>query len=398
MVLAGGEGQRLHPLTSGRAKPGVRFGGAYRMIDFTLSNCINSGMRRIHLLTQYASTSLSRHVRRTWASRLSDDMDEFVDFVPPQRLFADRWYAGTADAIFQNMFILQEERPENVVLLSGDHAYKMDYSHMLDYHVSTGADLTISALSVPRAKGTQLGVLGVDGNGQVVSFLEKPEDPPGMPGDPSLTLANMGVYIWQTRALAEAVSEDSRTNSTHDFGRDVIPQMLAAGRPVYKYEFQPAGRSPHPYWRDIGTIESYWQAHMDLVAPVPELDLYDDTWPTYTYKPPLPPAKIICGPNNSQAQVHESLLSSGCIVCGAILRRSVLSPGVRVDPAASVYECVLADDVTVGEGASLNRVIVDEGVAIPPGYRIGHDQQEDAKKFVVTEAGITVVPRRVVFD
>ena len=397
MVLAGGEGQRLHPLTSGRAKPGVRFGGTYRMIDFTLSNCINSGMRRIHLLTQYASTSLSRHVRRTWASRLSDDMDEFVDFVPPQRLFADRWYAGTADAIFQNLFILQEERPEAVVLLSGDHAYKMDYSLMLDYHNEVGADLTISCLTVPRNQASQLGVMAVDQEHRVTGFLEKPADPPGMPEDPEMSLANMGVYIWKTAALVEAISADSRTNSSHDFGRDIIPAMVAAERPVHTYQFAPAGRSPHPYWRDIGTLESYWQAHMDLVAPVPELDLYDETWPTFTYKPPLPPAKIVSGENSRQARVTDSLLSAGVIICGADVHRSVLSPGVRVDDLANVCECILMDDVVVGKGAALKRVIVDEGVVIPDGYKIGFDPEEDARKFVVN-AGITVVPKRVVLD
>lgn len=397
MVLAGGEGQRLHPLTSGRAKPGVRFGATYRMIDFTLSNCINSGLRRIHLLTQYASTSLSRHVRRTWASRLSDDMDEFVDFVPPQKLFADRWYAGTADAIFQNLFILQEERPEAVVLLSGDHAYKMDYGAMLDYHYTTGADLTISCLSVPRESASQLGVMAVDAEHRVTDFLEKPAAPPGTPSDPTRSLANMGVYIWKTAALAETISADARTNSSHDFGRDIIPALVKAGRPVYAHQFQPAGRSPHPYWRDIGTLESYWQANMDLVAPVPELDLYDSSWPTFTYKPPLPPAKIVCGPSGRQAVVTDALLTAGVIICGADVERSVLSPGARIDPLASVSECVLMDDVVVGEGASLKRVIVDEGVVIPPGYRIGHDPEEDARKFVVS-SGITVVPRRVVLD
>ncbi|MCE5239632.1 glucose-1-phosphate adenylyltransferase [bacterium] len=395
MVLAGGQGQRLHPLTSQRAKPGVRFGGTYRMIDFTLSNCINSGLRRIHLLTQYASTSLTRHVRRTWSARLSDDLDEFVDFVPPQRLGADRWYAGTADAIFQNLFVLQEERPAVVVLLSGDHAYRMDYSGMLAYHEEQGADLTIAALTVPRESARQLGVLDVDDSGRVVGFLEKPAEPPGMPGRPEVALANMGVYIWRTPALVEAVSADARTKNTHDFGRDVIPTAVQQGRAVYMYEFADPARSANPYWRDIGTLESYWQAHMDLVAPVPELDLYDDRWPIYTYKPPLPPAKVVCGAGSRPASVSDCLLTGGCIISGATVNRSVLSPGVRVDAGAEVTESVLMDDVTVGEGASLSRVIVDEGVHIPPGFRIGHDPEVDARRFVVT-SGITVVPRRVV--
>lgn len=396
MVLAGGEGQRLHPLTSARAKPGVRFGATYRMIDFTLSNCINSGLRRIYLLTQYASTSLSQHVRRTWSSRLSDDMDEFVEIVPPQKIFANRWYAGTADAIFQNLSILQEERPEAVVLLSGDHAYKMDYSAMLDFHTQRGAELTICCLSVPRQTATRLGVLTVDETDRVVDFLEKPEAPTASPGDAEHSLANIGVYIWQTAALAAAVSADARSNSAHDFGRDIIPAMVQAGRPVYAYPFRPAGDSPHPYWRDIGTLESYWHAQMDLVAPVPELDLYDATWPIFTYKSPLPPAKIVCGEGGRQAVVTDSLLSSGVIVCGGAVNRSVLSPGVRVDPSVQVDECILMDGAVVGEGASLRRVIVDEGVVIPAGYVIGHDAVGDAKRFVVSE-GITVVPRRVQF-
>lgn len=397
MVLAGGEGQRLHPLTSQRAKPGVRFGGTYRMVDFTLSNCINSGLRRIHLLTQYASTSLSAHVRRTWSSRLSDDLDEFVDFVPPQRLFADRWYAGTADAIFQNLFILQEGRPEAVLLLSGDHAYKMDYSAMLAQHEARQADLTIAALPVPRPSATQLGVMAVDTQGRVNGFLEKPADPPGMPGNPEVALANMGVYIWRTRALVEAITGDARTKSTHDFGRDIIPAMVRQGRAVYMHQFADPGGSAHPYWRDIGTLESYWQAHMDLVAPVPELDLYDPHWPIYTYKEPLPPAKVVCGESQCISEVSDSLLSAGCIVCGASVQRSVLSPGVRVETSAQVNESVLMDDVVVGPGASLHRVIVDEGVRIPAGFRIGHDPEEDSKRFVVT-SGITVVPKRVVLE
>lgn len=397
MVLAGGEGQRLHPLTASRAKPGVRFGGAYRMIDFTLSNCINSGLRRIHLLTQYASTSLARHVRRAWGPRLSDDMDEFIDFVPPQRLFADRWYAGTADAIFQNLFILQEERPEVVLLLSGDHVYKMDYGRMLAQHFETGADLTIAAFMVPRKAATQLGVLHADAQGRVVDFIEKPADPPGLADNPQWALVNMGVYAWRTEALVEAVVADARTNSTHDFGRDVIPKLVQEKRPLYIYRFSDPAESPQPYWRDIGTLESYWQAHMDLVAPLPQLDLYDPSWPLYTYVPPLPPAKIVSSGAEDKAVVHDSLLSAGCIVSDARVIRSVLSPKVRVDAGAEINESVLMDEVTVGAGAALQRVIVDEGVQIPPGYRIGFQPEEDARRFVVV-AGITVVPRRAIFD
>lgn len=398
MVLAGGEGQRLHPLTSGRAKPGVRFGGAYRMIDFTLSNCVNSGLRRILLLTQYASSSLTRHVRSAWAAHLSDEMGEYVDLVSPQRIFADRWYAGTADAIFQNMFILQEERPDYVLVLSGDHAYKMDYSRLLAFHQEKQASLSISCLTVPRLEARQLGVLKVDGEGRVVDFLEKPDDPPGLPDNPEYALANMGVYAWSTPALVEEVSADARLASSHDFGRDLIPAMVAAGKRVYAYPFVAAGRGPQDYWRDIGTLESYWQAHMDLVAPIPELDLYDSTWPIYTHSPSLPPAKVVCGPDFSECAVRNSLLSSGCIASGAEVCRSVLSPRVRVNSGAEVFESIILDEVIVGENARLNRVIVDEGVVIPPGYRIGFEAEEDEARFVVAGQGIVVVPRRVILD
>jgi glucose-1-phosphate adenylyltransferase len=398
MILAGGEGQRLHPLTATRAKPGVRFGGTYRMVDFTLSNCVNSGLRRMHLLTQYASTSLSRHVRRTWGPRLSDDMDEFVDFVPPQKIFSDRWYAGTADAVFQNLFLLQEERPDHVLLLSGDHAYKMDYSLMLDYHVQREAELTISCLSVAREAARQLGVVQAEADGRVVGFVEKPAEPPGLPEDPTRSLVNMGVYIWRTDALVKLVSDDARTPSGHDFGRDLLPAMAAAGRAVHAYPFVGAGRNPSRYWRDIGTIGSYWEAHMDLVAPLPELDLYDPDWPIYTYKAPLPPVKVACAPDHPAAEIFNAVLCAGSIISSARISHSVLSPGVMVQPDAEIVESVIMDDVTVGEGARLNRVIVDEGVTIPPGYEIGFDHERDAERFVVAEPDITVVPRRAALD
>lgn len=398
MILAGGEGQRLHPLTAGRAKPGVRFGGTYRMIDFTLSNCVNSGLRRIHLLTQYASTSLSRHVRRTWGPRLNDDMDEYVDFVPPQKTFADRWYAGTADAIFQNLFLLQEERPDAVLLLSGDHAYKMDYSTLVGYHFAREADITMSALEIPREQATQLGVLHTDEDNRVVNFLEKPADPPGLPDKPDRALVNMGVYVWRTEALVAEIIADARTSSSHDFGKNILPAMAAAGKPVFAFPFVGAGSNPNSYWRDIGTIGSYWEAHMDLVGPMPELDLYDPEWPIYTYKAPRPPAKVCADPGTGCPEVCNCLLTAGDVVSGAKVRDTVLSPGVRIMPGAEVTESILMDDVVVGAGARLHRVVADEGVVIPPGYEIGFDCARDAEKFVVAEPGITVVPKRAALD
>ncbi|NLJ37100.1 MAG: glucose-1-phosphate adenylyltransferase [candidate division WS1 bacterium] len=397
MVLAGGEGQRLVPLTNTMAKPAVRFGGAYRMIDFTLSNCLNSGLRRVYLLTQYASGSLNTHVRRGWSPLLSDDLGEFLDVMPPQKIFADRWYAGTADAVFQNLPLLQHERPEHVLLLSGDHAYKMDYSLMLKQHRDTGAALTIACVPMPRRQCTQLGVVSIASDGRIEAFLEKPDDPPPTGDNPDMSLVNMAVYVWQTEALVRHVVDDSRADSSHDFGKDIIPAMVRAGEPVYAYRFRAAGQTGMDYWRDIGTLESYWEANMHLLDAHPPLDLYDQSWPIFTHRPVAPPARVSAVKSTSDDCLADTIVSAGCLIRDAQVRRCVLSPGVTVD-GASVEESILMDNVTVQPGARLHRVIVAEDVTVPAGTIIGRDRGRDATQFVVTESGVTVVPTRIVLD
>ncbi len=393
MVLAGGEGHRLHPLTRRRAKPAVRFGGSYRMVDFTLSNAVNSGYRRLYLLTQFAASSLHKHVRRGWVPIFSDALDEFIEVVPAQRMAGDRWYAGTADAIYQNLFILQEERPALVLVLSGDHAYKMDYRRMVAQHLETGAALTIASLKLPLADCTALGVLAVDSNRRVVGFAEKPAHPAPLPDDPAHALVSMGVYVWQTEQLVRRVADDATRDTTHDFGRDIIPAMVSQDAAVYAYHFDQCPTGGQAYWRDIGTLDAYWQANMELVDVVPELNLYDQDWPIYGDRGHSPPAKTVHG---ALAAVTDSLVSAGCIISGARVERSILSPDVYLHREATVTEAVILDGAEIGRGARLRRAIVDEGVRIPDGFAIGVDRAEDEKRFVVSEAGITVVPQGII--
>ena len=393
MVLAGGEGQRLYPLTRRRAKPAVRFGGDYRMIDFTLSNCVNSGFRRLFLLTQFAASSLHRHIRQGWIPLLSDAVGEFVETVPAQRMAGDRWYAGTADAIYQNLFILQDERPPLVLVLSGDHAYKMDYRPMVAEHLAQDAVLTIACLKLPRAECSAFGVLQVDEQWRVTGFQEKPADPMPVPGDPESSLVSMGVYVWRTEELARRVADDATRNSSHDFGKDIIPAMVADGATVLAYPFAEAPGGGKAYWRDIGTLDAYWQANMDLVNVVPELDLYDQNWPIYTARAHYPPAKTVHG---DLAAVTDSLMASGCIISGAHVHQSVLSPIVYVHRGADVSESILLDGVEIGRDARLRRAVVDEGVQIPDGFSVGYDRAEDEKRFLVTEGGVTIVPQGVI--
>ncbi len=389
MLLAGGQGQRLYPLTKRCAKPALRFGGAYRIIDFTLSNCINSGVRRIYVLAQYAATSLLRHIRQGWVHLFVDALGEFIEVVPPQQIASDRWYAGTADAVFQNLIILQQEKPDLVLLLSGDHAYKMDYRDMIRYHLEKDAVLTIACQPTPREKAKQLGVMEVDADGRVRRFLEKPPEPPEMPDLPGFSLVNMGVYVWDTPTLARYVAKDATQPTSHDFGRDIIPAMVEAGDRVFAYPFVDEETGEPAYWRDIGTIENYWESHMDLVATVPELDLYDQSWPLYTARGHLPPAKTTLG---DKAQLIDSLVCDGCVVAGARVVRSVLSPGVRVEEGAEVVESIIFDNVYIGRGARIYRAIIDQDHEIPDDYTIGIDHDEDRKRFVVSDGGLTIVP------
>ena len=394
MILAGGEGQRLYPLTRTRAKPAVRFGGAYRIIDFTLSNCLNSGLRRIYLMTQYAATSLQRHLRTAWSPMLTEELGEFIEMLPPQRLFADRWYAGTADAVFQNLMVLQEERPPRVFLLSGDHIYKLDYAELFTRHEQAAAELTVACVPRPRAEARQFGVMQVDDDGRVIGFQEKPDDPAPMPGNPDYSLVSMGVYLWNTETLVRRVAGDATQSGSHDFGKNIVPAMVAAGEPVYAYFFQDPSGAPS-YWRDIGTLDGYWETTLDLVSPLPQLDLYDPAWPVYGSRRRRPPAKIVSG---ETLAVEDSLLAPGCIVSGATVKRSVLSPGVVVETGALVCESIIMDDAVIGAGAQVCRAILDEGVRVPPDYQIGLDPRRDRRHFVVTDSGIAVVPLGAMLD
>jgi len=396
MILAGGQGQRLLPLTRRRAKPAIRFAANYRIIDFTLSNCVNSNLKRVHLLTQYAATSLHRHIQQGWSDLFVEELGEFVDTVPPQKIFGDRWYAATADAIYQNLFILQEERPPWVFVLSGDHAYKMDYKLMLQQHIATNAQLTIACQPLPRQQCTELGVVETDQSGYIIAFEEKPSEPKPIPTNPDYSLVSMGVYLWDTEELARQVAQDATTDSSHDFGRDIVPRMVEQESPIMAYQFTGSPSGESAYWRDIGTLDSYWQSNMDLLEPSSELDLYNQQWPIYSHRCQQPAAKI-AGPA-ADGSLEKCLISPGCIISSARLRRSLLSPGVCIEEDAKVTESILMDNVHVGPGVQLHRVIVDEEAEIPAGCTIGLDCAEDEKRFVVTPSGITVVPSGAIFD
>ncbi len=389
MILAGGQGQRLLPLTRRRAKPAIRFAANYRIIDFTLSNCVNSNLKRVNLLTQFAATSLYRHIQQGWSGLFVEELGEFIDTVPPQKIFTDRWYAATADAIYQNLFILQEQRPPWVFVLSGDHAYKMNYQLMLKQHLASGAQLTIACQPLPRQQCTDLGVVETDQSGHIIGFEEKPAEAKPMPTNPDHSLVSMGVYLWNTEELARQVAQDATTDSSHDFGRDIVPGMVEQGSPIMAYQFTSSPGGGPAYWRDIGTLDSYQQSNMDLLGLSPELDLYDEQWPIYSQRGQYPAAKIAS--SEAEASLEECLISPGCIISGARLRRSLLSPGVYVAQGAEVTESILMDNVSVGPDAQLHRVIVDEEVEIPAGYAVGLDRARDEKKFIVTDSGITVV-------
>jgi len=391
MVLAGGEGERLYPLTRDRAKPAVFFGGIYRIIDFTLSNCANSGLRMIYLLTQYRSLSLDRHVKLGWAI-FNAELGEFVYTVPPQQRMRTQFYQGTADANFQNIYTLQAEKPRYVVILSGDHVYKMHYGHLLASHVEKQADLTVACVPVPKAEATSLGVAQVDQDRRMIGFEEKPADPKTLPDDPEMALCSMGVYVFTTEVLVRAVIEDSRQDTEHDFGRNIIPSIIGASR-VFAYDFRDEHTGEPAYWRDIGSLDSYYEANMDLVAIQPKFNLYDDKWPVRTHMEQCPPAKTVLCSMHPNAGVIDSLVSGGCIISAARVTRSILSPHVRMERDAEVTDSILFPDVSVGEGAKLRRTIVDRGAQIPPGACFGYDAEQDRRRVTVTPGGVAVIPR-----
>ncbi|MBI3249462.1 MAG: glucose-1-phosphate adenylyltransferase [Deltaproteobacteria bacterium] len=397
LVLAGGQGERLYPLTRDRAKPAVPFGGIYRLLDFTLSNCLNSGLRKMHVLTQYKSHSLARHLKLAW-SHLPNEMGEYVELVPPQQRTADRWYEGTADAVFQNIYLLERERPRYVVILGGDHIYKMDYSEMLAAHIENGADLTIACTEVPRAEASRFGVMGVDDQWRIRRFREKPEDPDSLPGNPELALASMGIYIFNTDRLVREVIENAKQESSHDFGKNIIPRMLATERKVYAFPFRDRNSHSGKYWRDIGTLDSYFDATMDLVSVSPVFNLYDTEWPIRTYQPQAPPAKTVFHGGERQGEVLDSLIGNGCIVSGGRVVHSVLSPRVFVHSWAQVEDCVIFDNVEIGRHTKIRRAIIDKDVKIPPGEVIGYDLEKDRQRFTVTDNGIVVIPKGMVIN
>jgi len=394
IIMAGGKGERLFPLTRDKAKPVITFGGIYRILDFTLSNCLNSGIRRIYVLSQYGSFSLDQHLRQAW-DVMHPDLGEFIYSMPPQQIMVNRWYRGTADSIYQNLNLLERERPRQVIILSGDHVYKMDYLEMMKFHLNRGADLTVAAVMVPRAEGGSFGILKVNAAGEVENFLEKPQDPPGLPDNPDFSLVSMGVYIFKAEVLvAEVIKDAKKKTSKHDFGGDIIPQMVGRKK-VYAYNFQDRATGAPRYWRDIGLLDAYFKAHQDLMGQTPVFELFDPDWPVRGRPQLDPPSKYVGA--GSRVTVEDSLIASGCVIEGAVVR-SVLSPRVRVGAGATVSETVLWDGVEVGAGARIQQAIIEEGVRVPPGFIIGLDHKRDAQRFHVTDNGVVVVPNNAIME
>jgi glucose-1-phosphate adenylyltransferase len=390
ILLAGGAGERLYPLTRDRAKPAVFFGGPYRIIDFTLSNCINSGLRRIFIATQYKSLSLNRHIRMGW-SIVSEELGEFVEILPPQKRVSEHWYQGTADAVYQNAYSIVQESPHQVIVLSGDHVYKMDYAKMLRFHKERGASMTLAAIEVPLQDASRFGVLSVDQNDRVIGFIEKSPNPPSIPGSPGLALGSMGIYIFDTDVLLKALEADATRSTSHDFGKDIIPALIAE-LPTYAYHFYDENKKASKYWRDIGTLDAFYDANMDLCGVDPEFNLYDPEWPMRTYQPQAPPAKFVFAEKGRRAgEALDSIISPGCIISGSRVMGSVLCPNVRVHSYGEIEQCILMPGVRVGRHARIRRAIIDRDVLIPRGAVIGFNPEEDRKRHTVTELGVVVV-------
>jgi glucose-1-phosphate adenylyltransferase len=399
-VLAGGRGSRLKELTDARAKPAVYFGGKTRIIDFALSNALNSGIRRIGVATQYKAHSLIRHLQRGW-NFFRPERNESFDILPAsQRVSEHQWYEGTADAVYQNADIIEPYGPEYMVILAGDHIYKMDYELMLQQHVDSGADVTIGCLEVPRMEATGFGVMHVDAKDVIIDFVEKPADPPGIPGNESMALASMGIYVFHTKFLMEMLRKDAADpQSSRDFGKDIIPYIVKNGKAVahrFNQSCVRAESETHAYWRDVGTVDAYWQANIDLTDIVPELDLYDGNWPIWTYAEINPPAKFVHDVDGRRGQAISSLVSGNCIISGGALNRSLLFTGVRVHSYSSLDHAVVLPEVTVHRNARLSNVVVDRGVEIPEGLVVGEDPELDAKRFRRTESGICLITRSMI--
>ena len=394
MVLAGGRGSRLHQLTDWRAKPAVPFGGKFRIIDFVLSNCVNSGIRRIGVATQYKAHSLIQHIQRGW-SFLNGQFGEFVDVLPAQQRVEELWYQGTADAVFQNLDILRDLNPEYMLILAGDHVYKMDYGKLLAFHAKTKADMTVACIEVPLEDAKAFGVMGINEEARVVDFNEKPANPTAIPGRPDRALASMGIYVFNTRFLYEQLIRDAdNPRSSHDFGKDIIPHLIESRYRVYAQNFDDSCvklDNGVPYWRDVGTIDAYWEANMELTKVIPDLNMYDKKWPIWTYQEQLPPAKFVFDDETRRGQAVDSLVSGGCIISGATVRRSLLYSNVHVHSFSNVEDSVILPNVSVARNVTLKRVLVDKNCIIPEGLTVGVDHEEDAKRFFVSERGVTLI-------
>ena len=392
LILAGGRGSRLKQLTLWRAKPAVPFGGKFRIIDFVLSNCVNSGIRQIGLITQYKAHSLLLHVQKGW-SFLRGEFGEFVELLPAQQRIESSWYAGTADAVYQNLDIIRSHGPEFVVILAGDHIYKMDYGPMIAYHVSREADLTVGCIEVPVDQAKGFGIMSVDDEQRITCFTEKPECPQCIPGKPDKALASMGIYVFDTGFLFEQLLADAdNPESSHDFGHDIIPSVIGNHR-VFAYPFYASGDGVHKeaYWRDVGTVDAYWLANQELIGVSPELNLYDEEWPIWTYQEQLPPAKFVFDDDDRRGMAVDSMVSGGCIISGACIRHSLLFSHVRVNSYSEVTDSVVLPDVVIGQRCRIHRAIIDKGCRIPDGMQIGMDTDEDRRRFYVSEQGVVLV-------
>ena len=394
-IMAGGKGERLLPLTKDRTKPAVPFGGIYRIIDFTLSNCINSGLRKIYVLTQYKSASLQRHIRLGW-NFLPSELGQFIELLPAQQRVGDSWYLGTADAIYQNLYTLELDRPDETLILAGDHVYKMNYYSMIDYHRDQDADLTVGVVEIAKEKSKHLGVIEVDEKGKVIGFQEKPANPKTIPGEPAKIFGSMGIYVFRNPILEQELIEDAKNpKSSHDFGKDIIPQMLKQDMKVVAYNFRGQDNQKF-YWRDIGTIDAYYEANMDLIQVNPVFNLYDREWPLRTYQEQFPPVKTVHSGEKEEGRIGlvlDSVISEGCVVSGGRVQRSILSPNVRINSFSEVYDSILMEGVNVGRHSRIKRAIIDKDISIPQGMVIGYDLKEDKKKFFVSESGIVVVAK-----
>jgi glucose-1-phosphate adenylyltransferase len=391
VIMAGGRGERLRDLTAHRCKPATPFGGKFRIIDFVLSNCVNSGIRQISILTQYKAQSLIQHVQRGW-SYLRGEFGEFVEVIPAQQQLGPMWYRGTADAVHQNIELIASHRPKHVLVLAGDHIYKMDYGPMIAYHVEKGADITVGVVEVPAGESRSFGVLTATEWNRVTRFAEKPAVPDTLPARPDAILASMGIYVFNMQLLQELLAADAATESSaHDFGKNVLPDAIAAGRQVFAYPFQDVKTRAQSYWRDVGTIDAYYDANLELVHVRPELNIYDHDWPIWTYQVQQPPAKFILDEDGRRGMAINSMISGGCIVSGAVVRESLMFSNVRIEERSSIYRAVLLPNAEVGRGCVINNAVIDEGCEIPDGMAIGVERAADASRFHLTEKGVVLV-------